>query len=199
MKILKPLAMLTTICALSTPSLTHAQTFQSPDVLILGDSQITFGAGPAYFDFFKNLTQSCRATGAKRQKLKTLTRNSVAVIGVRSTSLPDWSSKTSKGKTDICDVDPNLKRNAGAFGTVNLVRSKYVQIGQGSEFQFCKPNLSPIKAALQPDYYQPKLLVLSFLGNTTDRWAKSPNTARADVKRMLAEIPTGQSLSLIHI
>ncbi len=170
----------------------QAQTFQSPDILVLGDSQITFGAGPAYYNFFKNLTRSCRPKGVNRQAIKSLSKNSVAVIGVRSTSLQDWSATTRKGKADICDVDPNLKQNAGAYGTVNRKGAKYVQIGVGPEFQFCKAGVSPTKAALRPDYYQPKLLVLSFLGNTTKRWANDPVATRKDVDAFLRQLPKGQ-------
>lgn len=179
----------TIFLALSATSPASADKFKSPDILILGDSQITFGAGPAYRNFFKNLNRTCRPKGQDRARIKRLSRNSVAVIGVRSTSLKDWTATTKQGKTDICDIDPKLKLNAGAYGTVNRERAKYVQIGVGQDFQFCKPSTSPLNAALQPDYYKPKLLVLSFLGNTTKRWAASQKAANADVQLLAKQLP----------
>lgn len=163
--------------------------FKSPDILILGDSQITFGAGPAYLSFFSNLRTKCalRVPSGQMTALKDL--KTVAVIGVRSTALREWASRTRSKKADICDIDPNLRKNAGAFGTVNLKREKYVQMGIGSDFQFCKPDTSPLEAALHKDYYEPKLLVLSFLGNAANDWAGDPAVALSDVSRTIAQIP----------
>ncbi len=166
------------------------QPFKSPDILVLGDSQIMFGAGPAYLDFFDDLVENCPSDSADADLLYELEVYSTAVIGVRSTSIHNWSAQDDAGKADICDIDPNFDRNAGAYGTVNQALEKYIQIGQDPEFAFCQPEISPLKSALRPDYYAPKLLVLSFLGNATERWGASLQTAKDDVDALLAEIPT---------
>ena len=169
----------------------QVQRFETPDILVLGDSQITFGAGPAYLAFFQSLARRCagHADRAQRQQVRHL--KTVAVIGVRSTALREWSARGAKGKADICEVDPVLKKNAGAFGTVNLARDRYVQIGEGTDFQFCRAGASPLETAIAPGYYQPKLLVLSFLGNASRDWADDPDLARRDARVAMAQVPDG--------
>ena len=39
------------------------------------------------------------------------------------------------------------------------------------------------------DYYAPRLLLLSFLGNSASRWAKHPEKAVEDVEAMMAQLP----------
>lgn len=168
-----------------------ARSFETPDVLVLGDSQITFGAGPAYLSFFQSLARRCAGQADSQQRRALRRLETAAVIGVRSTALREWSARTDKGKKDICEVDPDLKKNAGAYGTVNRAREKYVQIGIGSDFQFCKPDVSPLEAAIAPGYYQPKLLVLSFLGNAAPDWASDPAAARRDARLALEQVPEG--------
>lgn len=165
--------------------------FETPDILVLGDSQITFGSGPAYLSFFRSLARKCSDQADRRQRLMLRRMKSTAVIGVRSTSLREWSARSAKGKTGICDIDPVLKKNAGAYGTVNRAREKYVQIGVGADFQFCKPGVSPLEAAISPGYYQPKLLVMSFLGNAAGDWAGKPTSALQDVRQLMAQVPDG--------
>lgn len=177
------------LIAIGTPE--SARSFETPDILVLGDSQITFGAGPAYLAFFRSLARRCASQADRHQRQSLRKLKSTAVIGVRSTALREWSARSTKGKEDICKVDPRLKKNAGAFGTVNQAREKYVQIGIGSDFQFCKPGVSPIEAAITPGYYQPKLLVLSFLGNAAADWAADPAAAQRDAQRAMAQVPDG--------
>ena len=160
-----------------------------PDILVLGDSQITFGAGPAYLDFFRNLKKYCSPNNEQSDYLKKLGRGSVGVIGVRSTSLSSWVARTGKAKGAVCDVDPKWKVNAGSYGTINRTKKPYVQIGQGKQYQFCKKNISPFEAVFQQDYYDPKLLVLSFLGNSSKTWANHPKTAMMDVQKTIDQLP----------
>lgn len=170
-------------------SLQASDKIEFPDILVLGDSQITFGAGPAYLDFFKNLEKNCTPNNQQSKILKKLKSGSVGVIGVRSTSLPSWTARNGKAKGKVCDIDPKWKVNAGSYGIINKTKKTYVQIGQGKQYQFCKKNTSPFEALFQPDYYAPSLLVLSFLGNTTKKWANQPKAALADVQKTIKQLP----------
>lgn len=155
--------------------------FENPDVLVLGDSQLSFGAGVAFVEFFKRHGASCGLPKAA----------SIGVIGVRSSQLVAWTARDSVGKKSICDVDPKWKVNAGSFGVVNKTNNKYVQIGQGAAYQFCKPGKSPFQAMFEEGYYDPKLLVLFILGNATERWANSEAEALNDVRRTMKDLPAG--------
>jgi hypothetical protein len=155
--------------------------FENPDVLVLGDSQLSFGAGVAFVEFFKKNAASC---GLPKS-------SSVGVIGVRSSQLVAWTARDSVGKKSICDIDPKWKVNAGSFGVVNKTNNKYVQIGQGDAYQFCKKGISPFQAMFSEGYYKPKLLVLFILGNATERWANSEAEAVNDVRRTMADLPKG--------
>lgn len=163
-----------------------SKTFTSPDILVLGDSQLPFGSGPSFLDFFENIVDNC---GFKPKTSDKLGRQSVAVIGVRSTSLGTWSKRSKSGKRPICRVDPKWKVNAGTFGTVNRSKNIYAQIGQGRNYQFCKPNKSAFEAMFKVDYYDPKLLFLTFLGNSSGTWAKDKQAALKDVKDAIAHLP----------
>jgi hypothetical protein len=155
------------------------ESFKSPDVFVLGDSQLSFGAGVAFIEFLKKNGKSCG-----------LDPNwSVGVLGVRSSSLRAWTAKDGAGKKAICDVDPKWKVNAGSFGVINTTGNKYVQIGQGDAYQFCRAGQSPFKAMFSDGYYNPKIMVMAFLGNATERWAASESDALEDVRSTMQEIP----------
>lgn len=154
--------------------------FQSPDILVLGDSQLSFGAGVAFVEFLK-----------KNGKVCGLNPNwSVGVLGVRSSSLRAWTAKDGGGKKAICDVDPKWKVNAGSFGVINTTGNKYVQIGQGAAYQFCDAGKSPFQSMFDGGYYNPKIFVMAFLGNATERWASSEADALDDVKQAMQDIPS---------
>jgi hypothetical protein len=155
------------------------ENFQSPDVLVLGDSQLSFGAGVAFIEFLKNNGKACG-----------LNPNwSVGVLGVRSSSLRAWTAKDGGGKKAICDVDPKWKVNAGSFGVINKTGNKYVQIGQGDAYQFCDAGKSPFQSMFAGGYYNPKIFIMAFLGNATERWANSGADALDDVKRVMQDVP----------
>lgn len=179
-------------CAALLAPATRADTFTSPDILILGDSQIPFGSGPQFLKFFENIKEHCPPTAAQRDALSGLGDMSVGVIGVRSTSLHSWTARRGKAKGAICDVDPKWKVNAGTFGVINPSGNKYKQIGRGAQYQFCTPGKSAFEAMFSPGYYEPKLLLMTFLGNSTTRWADSRDAALADVREMMAQLPEGQ-------
>lgn len=182
------LASLFVSSALSTTAMSAGK-FKSPDILVLGDSQFTFGSGPSFLDFFQNIKSKCNPNQGQSRNLKKLGNMSVAVIGVRSSSLPSWTARSKKGKGAVCDVDPKWKVNAGSYGTVNKTKNIYIQIGKGPQYQFCKRKLSPFEAMFKDKYYDPKLLVMSFLGNSSSGWAKNPTMALNDVQKTMAQIP----------
>jgi hypothetical protein len=154
----------------------------SPDILVLGDSQLSFGAGAAFVELFGAVRGDC---GLGRDA-------TVGVIGVRSSTLQSWTSTGRSAKSAICDVDPKWKVNAGVYGTLSKGENPYVQIGQGEQFQFCSSERSPLEAVFHDGYYRPKLVLMFLMGNATDRWAESPEAALQDVRSFLADLPQGQ-------
>lgn len=186
-----PLALTLALSLVTAPQIATAEEFVSPDILILGDSQIPFGSGPVFLDFFQNIKTHCAPTPAQQRDLDRLDDTKVAVIGVRSTSLHSWTARSGKAKGAVCDVDPKWKVNAGTFGYINRTGNKYAQIGHGEPYQFCEKGQSPFEAMFAPDYYAPKLLLMSFLGNSTSRWGGSREKALEDVQNMMAQVPAG--------
>jgi hypothetical protein len=160
----------------------QAEVQGSPDILVLGDSQLSFGAGVAFVELFGTMRGEC---GLGQDA-------TVGVIGVRSSTLQSWTSTGSSAKSAICDVDPKWKVNAGAYGTLSQGENPYVQIGRGEQFQFCTPERSPLEAVFHDGYYRPKLVLMFLMGNATDRWADSPEAALQDVRSFLADLPKGQ-------
>jgi hypothetical protein len=174
------LAVLTLLLFLKLADDAEAQnTFQSPDVFVLGDSQLSFGGGVAFIEFLKKNSKACGLDPAW----------SIGVLGVRSSSLRAWTASDGPGKKAICDVDPKWKVNAGSFGVINKTGNKYVQIGQGEAYKFCASGKSPFQAMFAGGYYGPKIFVMSFLGNATERWANSEADALVDVKQTMQHIP----------
>lgn len=160
-----------------------------PDVLILGDSQISFGAGKEYLRFFDQLADRCRLTPQRRKVLGRLGDRETAAIGVRSTSLQSWTTPNGAAKGAICDVDKKFGVNAGAYGIEGNPDRVFIQIGKGDAYQFCKPNRTAFEVMFEDGYYDPGLLVLTFLGNSAERWANSPELARQDASRTLEQVP----------
>ena len=54
---------------------------------------------------------------------------------------------------------------------------------------FAHPTNLPLKLCLNPNWYDPKLLFLTFLGNSSATWAKDRNAALRDVKAAIAHLP----------
>ncbi len=179
----------TVLSSLAATSFAHAAGFKKPDILVLGDSQITFGSGPAFLNFFQNIKKNCSPNKKQLRDLKKLGQQSVGVIGVRSTSLHSWTARSGKSKGSVCDIDKKWKVNAGSYGTVSSSKNVYIQIGQGKQYQFCKKGASPFEAMFKDNYYDPKLLVLSFLGNSSGTWANSKSSAVKDVKNTIKHLP----------
>ncbi len=168
-----------------------ADDFHSPDIVVLGDSQLSFGSGPVFLDFFQNIDQHCGSGPDGATDYTQLGEKSVAVFGVRSTSLGSWAARSRRGKGAVCDVDKKWKANAATFGTVNQSKNKYVQIGKGRNYQFCKKGQSPLEAMFAEGYYAPKLIVMNFLGNSARRWAEDKQQALTDVAKASEQLPEG--------
>lgn len=163
-------------------SLAQGRAEGAPDVLILGDSQLSFGAGEAFLDELQSMAGRC---GLEAEA-------TTGIIGVRSSSIASWTGQSKTAKGAICDVDPRWHVNAAAYGTLSPGENPYVQIGRGEQFQFCVPNQSPLQSVFADDYYAPDLLVFFMLGNAADRWAGSPASALQDVKALMADLRPGQ-------
>lgn len=176
------LALILAGALLFQPFAARAEVRGSPDILILGDSQLSFGAGKAFVALFDHLKGQCEIDDDAR----------VGVIGVRSSALRSWTSARKSTKSAICDVDQKWKVNAGVYGSLSQGKNPYVQIGQGDQFQFCTPNLSPLEAVFHEGYYSPQLVLMFLMGNATKRWAESPDAALQDVKAFLADLPKDQ-------
>lgn len=97
------------VLAMLSPPVARAEARGSPDVHVLGDSQLTFGAGPAFVSLFSDLRGDCGLAGDA----------SVGVIGVRSSSLQSWTSASKKAKGAICGADPKWKVNTRVYGTLS--------------------------------------------------------------------------------
>ncbi|MEP5010515.1 MAG: SGNH/GDSL hydrolase family protein, partial [Roseobacter sp.] len=63
---------------------TFAVAQSTPDILVLGDSQISFGAGEVYLNYFDELPDRCKMTSSRKRRLAKLGDRQTAAIGVRS-------------------------------------------------------------------------------------------------------------------
>jgi hypothetical protein len=153
----------------------------APDILVLGDSQLTFGAGAAFVDLLTGLAGRCGIDAGA----------TVGVIGVRSSALTSWTGRSRQAKAAICDKDRTWMVNAAVYGTLSQGSNPYVQIGDDrrGQFRFCSAGSSPLQAVFAGGYYRPRLVILFMLGNAADRWAASPAAAAQDARAMEADLP----------
>lgn len=176
--------------ALGMPQMAQAERqTRQVDVLVLGDSQITFGAGPVLLSFFEMVNESCARYWPGGYDSGLADHPGVGIIGVRSTSLRSWVSRTESGKRMICEVDRKWRANGGSYGVLNQSENPYIQIGQGADYAFCENGKSAFEAMFAAGYYHPRLLVLTFLGNDADHWAASPEAALMEVRDTMAQLP----------
>ena len=172
-----------------TPAPVPARPAPRPDItgraeiLMLGDSQISFGAGRAYRAFLSDLGSACAGLP------DAFHRADAAAIGVRSSALQHWTTTRADARGVICDKDTKHGVNAGSYG-VSGTGLSYVQIGADPKYPFCPAGRSALQAVFDAPAYDPDLLVLSFLGNATAR-LQSAATARADWAAAQAQIPDG--------
>jgi hypothetical protein len=195
MKISKPLWMKTAIKAgllglamVASNSPTSAQEFKSPEILMLGDSQLSFGAGEVVLDFFDNLKMRCEGTVDQTMLLDELQKMRTTLIGARSSSLQSWTTTSGWAYDRLCKKDPTWGVNASIWGYGRQKGVPYVQIGEHKGYDFCETGKTPIQAMFDAGY-NPNLLIFNILGNNAKRWAKDPQSAEIDVAKFIEQTP----------
>ncbi|MEM7777987.1 MAG: SGNH/GDSL hydrolase family protein [Pseudomonadota bacterium] len=163
--------------------------YLTTEILVLGDSQLSFGAGPVLSTFFADLPNACRADVARPNDLTLLEGKRFAMIGTRSTSLQSWVQSDGRAWELLCHKDKRWGVNASAWGTVKPAERRYIQVGEGDKFQFCQQPKPPLANLLSDGYYQPQLLMVFVGGNGARRLARSQQAANADVTRFVARLP----------
>lgn len=195
--IFSPVLMLALCIAISFQMSQQAQAdpMRTPEILVLGDSQLSFGAGPVMLDFFNNIKSRCRGAIPSTSVFGEVGHMRSALIGARSTSLGSWLSKTGAARAKLCKKDAKWGVNASIWGTIRKLPQKsgtvHVQIGEGKQYQFCRRGQTPLEALFANGYYSPRLLVFNLLGNGVWRWAKSYKLAHSDVMRLDDQLPHG--------
>lgn len=171
--------------ALAAPSI--ARDAAAPDILVLGDSQLSFGLGPAMLDLLGDLDARCAALG----EAPPLGGDSVTVgvLGVRSTAPHSWAARPRKGKRFICEKDQTWGSNAAVYGALAPDGVKWRQVGEGPLKPICAAGRAPLAALLAEPRFKPKLIVMMFMGNAVFRWADSPTRAAEDARETAALLP----------
>lgn len=177
------------ICSAFTSHTARAAKFKPPEIFILGDSQIAFGAGPTLFAFLKDFAESCGRLEHDKKTVDRLDKMNVGVMGVRSTSIHSWVAHKWVRKRMVCQPDPKWNVNARLYGWPRRRNGTYVQLGKVSDFQVCKPKRSALEVIFADKKLQPKLLVMFFMGNSVLRWANAKKKTARDVRKFLAQIP----------
>ena len=178
-------------------SIATAADFKAPDIFVLGDSQILFGAGETFQNFFENIHDNCAFNPDTNNKFPNLSNPSVGVLGVRSTGLHSWVKKDAEAQKRICTIDPNWNVNASTFGVINLSDDQFLQIGQEEPFKFCQQDKSAFEAMFSQARYDAKLFVTFFLGNSAKRWSQSLDEAKQDAIAIASQIPA--QMPCIHM
>ena len=161
------------------------------EILVLGDSQLSFGGGPTFSALFADLPNQCRDITVTAQRLELMEDKRFSMIGTRSTSLNSWVTMKGRPWELLCHKDKKWGVNASTWGAVKPEKRRYVQIGEGENFQFCKPDKPPIQHLFAPGYYQPELLMIYVGGNGAGRLARNPKLAQKDVDAFIQNLPAG--------
>jgi len=172
---------------LPSPGKAAPPSFKPPEILFIGDSHLSFGAGKVFHEFFQSFEEHCQPEERWPGEARAIARRRFALMGVKSTSPHNWLSNKRSLKKMVCEPDPKWPVNARLYGFPHRQNGTYVQLGQDPSFPFCRKNMTPFKAALA--WAAPRLLVLYFTGNTIERWANSPRPARLDAKRLSKQLP----------
>ncbi len=163
---------------------------RSADILVLGDSQLSFGAGPVLSEFFSRLPESCTIAARNNAARDTLSRRRFAMIGTRSTSLHSWVTTSGPAWNALCAKDKKWGVNASVWGTIKPPQKRYVQVGTGPDFQVCRLGRTPLQNLFSANYYTPKLLIAFFGGNGAARLARNPDAAKHDVAEFVRWLPS---------
>jgi len=172
-----------------TGSTRAAGPFVSPDILVLGDSQLSFGSGKVMLDFFQHFDRHCAGIVKNSATLARVAKMRTTMIGTRSTSLQSWTSTKGPAWVRLCRKDPKWGVNASVWGHNSTPKRLYYQVGEGRNYQFCKQNKTPLQAMLRKGYYKPKLVFFYLIGNGSGRLAGNRKAASGDVKRLVAQLP----------
>ena len=165
-----------------------AEEFKTPEILMLGDSQLSFGAGEVVLEFFDNLKIRCEGIVDQAILLDELQKMRTTLIGARSSSLQSWTTKSGWAYDRLCKKDPTWGVNASIWGYGRIEGEPYVQIGEDKNYDFCEPDKTPIQAMFDAGY-KPNLLIFNILGNNAKRWAKDPKSAEVDVAKFIEQTP----------
>ncbi len=162
---------------------------QASEIIVLGDSQLSFGAGPVLSRFFEDLPNQCRDHLAGTGDVTHLENKRFGMIGVRSTSLQSWTSRGGRAWELLCHKDKRWGVNASAWGTLKPPERRYIQIGEGEDFQFCRADATPLQHLFAAGYYHPELLMIFVGGNGAARLARDVAAAKQDVAAFLKDVP----------
>jgi hypothetical protein len=158
-----------------------------PEIFFIGDSHLSFGAGKAFQSFFKNFEKHCMADEDWMGQARAIAMRRFGLMGVKSTALYHWVSRSRTYKKMVCEPDPKWPVNARLYGFKHRTDGSYVQLGRDPSFPFCRKDKSPLEAVF--DWAKPRLLILYFTGNTIERWANSKKPAQLDAKRLMKQLP----------
>ena len=89
----------------------------------------------------------------------------------------------------LLEAARSLKIRQNHFRPTNTFN---LDTGVSQTFQGPGPNFfnkSAFETMFNPEYYDPKLLFLTFLGNSSATWAKDRNAALRDVEAAIAHLP----------
>lgn len=167
---------------------TSRKNFVSPDILMLGDSQLSFGAGEVVTDFFQNIKTRCQGTIDQAMLLEEIEQMRVTLVGARSSSLQSWTTTDGWAYDRLCKKDKTWGVNASIFGFGREKNVRYIQIGEHKDYKFCEKGKTPIEVLFEQGY-SPDLLIFNILGNNAKRWVDNPELADEDVARFIAQTP----------
>ncbi|MEO0620252.1 MAG: hypothetical protein AAFZ01_13350, partial [Pseudomonadota bacterium] len=169
-----------------------AKPFVTPEILVLGDSQLSFGSGKLMLDFFQKFDRHCSRFVTDEALRKRIANMRTQMIGARSTSLQSWVTKSGKSWSSLCKKDKTWGVNASVWGHNATPGRLYHQMGEGKNFDVCRKELSPLQALLRRKYYAPDLLVFYLIGNGSGRLAKNARAADQDVAALVSQLPPMQ-------
>ena len=169
----------------------QSKLIKSPEILVLGDSQLSFGSGPVILDFFKNIKSHCGNVVQQPLRLEEIEKKRTTLVGVRSSSLRSWITRRGHAWNAMCRKDKTWGVNASIWGYQQKRKQHYVQIGEGRKYQFCRKGKTPLEAMMAKGYYRPELVMFYLLGNGASRWAGNLRAAKLDIKRMIEQLPSG--------
>jgi len=158
-----------------------------PEILFIGDSHLSFGAGRVFREFFRDFEKHCAPQERWKGQARAIAMRRFGLMGVKSTAPHNWLHRKRSLKKMVCEPDPKWPVNARLYGFKHRTDGTYVQLGRDRSFPFCRSGKTALEAVFE--WTKPRLLVLYFMGNTIERWANSPQSARSDVMRLMKQMP----------